>query len=439
MTKANPPRDFSKKHLARIERENIQRRYLVGGAVAVLVLVVGVLLWGLLDQFVLQSRKPVAEVNGQKITIKEFQAQTRFARWQLLQQYNSTLQMYQMFGSNPDFAQTIQNNLIQIANQLNAENASVLAGTVVDQMIDDRLIEQKAKELNITVSDDEIENELQQAFGFYANGTPAPSPTPTFVFTPTTNPTQLAILGPSPVPSITPPVVETAIATVAPTEAPTLAPSPSPEAPEATPTPLPTSTPYTLEGYKTRVAEYTTLLQTSADLTEADLRTVIRYQLLRQKVFEALTKDLKPEEEQVWARHILVTDETIAKVVRERIIKGENWNTVAAEVSQDTSNKDIGGDLGWFGRGAMVTEFENAAFAMQPGEISEPVQTSFGYHIIQLVDRGMRPLDENGFASLKQRHFSQWLEEAKAADTIKRYDLPEDIIPTEPSLNPQTT
>lgn len=73
-----------------------------------------------------------------------------------------------------------------------------------------------------------------------------------------------------------------------------------------------------------------------------------------------------------------------------RLRAGGDFNALAKEYSVDTSNKDQGGDLGWFGRGMMVKPFEDAAFALKPGELSGVVETQFGYHIIKLEQRRMQ-------------------------------------------------
>lgn len=121
------------------------------------------------------------------------------------------------------------------------------------------------------------------------------------------------------------------------------------------------------------------------------------------------------EVEQVHARHILVPDEETGQEVLDRLEAGEEWGALASELSQDTSNKDDEGDLGWFPRGVMVSEFEEAAFSMEPGTTSDLVQTDFGYHIIQVLEREVRETDEQTYESLKSRAFQTWFEEQKAA------------------------
>lgn len=74
-------------------------------------------------------------------------------------------------------------------------------------------------------------------------------------------------------------------------------------------------------------------------------------------------------------------------LLRERVLKGENFSMLAKLYSQDPGSASKGGELGFFGRGQMVGEFESAAFALKPGEVSPVVETQFGFHIIQLIER----------------------------------------------------
>ena len=91
--------------------------------------------------------------------------------------------------------------------------------------------------------------------------------------------------------------------------------------------------------------------------------------------------------EQVLASHILVPSESQAQDLHAQLLEGADFAEVAREHSEDSSNSDSGGNLGWFGRGQMVGAFEDAAFALDVGALSEPVQTQFGWHIIYLADR----------------------------------------------------
>lgn len=88
----------------------------------------------------------------------------------------------------------------------------------------------------------------------------------------------------------------------------------------------------------------------------------------------------------VRASHILVDNEEQAQKIRERIKKGDNFAKLAQALSKDKGSATKGGDIGYFGSGQMVPEFERAVMALKVGEVSEPVKTRFGYHIIQLTD-----------------------------------------------------
>lgn len=76
--------------------------------------------------------------------------------------------------------------------------------------------------------------------------------------------------------------------------------------------------------------------------------------------------------------------------------------------------------MGWFPRGVMAPEFEQAAFALQPGETSDPVQTVFGFHIIRVEERGVRALEEPILSQLREQNFMEWLGEERSAAEIER-------------------
>lgn len=88
----------------------------------------------------------------------------------------------------------------------------------------------------------------------------------------------------------------------------------------------------------------------------------------------------------VRASHLLVETEEEAKKLKQEIEQGKSFAETAKEVSLCPSGQE-GGDLGYFGKGMMVKEFEDAAFSMNVGEISDPIKTQFGWHLIQLTDK----------------------------------------------------
>ncbi|MDI3269395.1 MAG: peptidylprolyl isomerase [Bacillota bacterium] len=97
-------------------------------------------------------------------------------------------------------------------------------------------------------------------------------------------------------------------------------------------------------------------------------------------------KERYGEPEKVQVRHILVEDEATAQAVREKLLQGADFAELAKEYSQDPGSSDAGGELGWVVRGQMVPEFEEAAFTLPVGDISEPVKSLYGWHIVQVED-----------------------------------------------------
>jgi peptidyl-prolyl cis-trans isomerase D len=140
-------------------------------------------------------------------------------------------------------------------------------------------------------------------------------------------------------------------------------------------------------------------------------------------------------QDQVWAQHILVNDEKLAQEIHQRALNGEDWFKLASTYSTDTSNKDKGGDLGWFGAGQMVPEFEAAAFALTtPGQISEPVKTQFGWHIIRLVAHEKRLISASECTQLQQQKFQDYVTQLRSGADIQINDVWKELYPLQPTL-----
>ena len=123
---------------------------------------------------------------------------------------------------------------------------------------------------------------------------------------------------------------------------------------------------------------------------------------------------------QVKASHILVNTEEEAKAIYEELQKDpKRFEDIAKARSKDPGSGASGGDLGWFERGRMVKPFEDVAFALQKGEISKPVKTQFGFHIIRLDDK----------TEITQKPFEEVQEEIKSTVTQeKQQNLLKDLI-----------
>ena len=157
------------------------------------------------------------------------------------------------------------------------------------------------------------------------------------------------------------------------------------------------------------------------------------------KVYDEAAKQMPPEQE-VHARHILVQTEDEAKEIEAELKKGADFATLAKEKSKDPGAAD-GGDLGYFTKDQMVPEFSQAAFKLDKGQISDPVHTQFGWHIIKVEDKRTKPTPtfdevrgqiENYVAHKAQ---AELVANLRKSATIERLDQPPPA-PDPSQLNP---
>ena len=415
-TKINPRVRFAK--------EKKKNKLIVIGFIVIAVVILGIVGYAVLYSTVLKDNIPVAIIDGQKIDNEYYKARVRLERNSYIQQFQVLYAQYQIIAEDPNSADYYEQQLQQIVSTL--DNVELFGEMVLNNVIDDEIISTQGVEMGIEVSEIEIDALVQKLFNYFPNGTPTPEPPPTALATPTMSKTQEAILGinsTSNVDDESGAGEETVIESAA---------EPAPTTATPTLTPGPTATPYTEEMFQAEYDKYLGELET-INISETYLRKYINHFLMNQKVRDAVIAEVPLEQEQIWARHILAPtkDEAIIVVLH---LEEEAWNDVAADVSLDTSNKDIGGDLGWFPRGRMVSEFDEAAFRMEVGQISEPIETQFGWHIIQLVDRDIRKLSQPDYDYQQSIYFDDWFAGIKENIEIKINDVWKDIVPDDPAI-----
>jgi parvulin-like peptidyl-prolyl isomerase len=412
-TVAHPTR----KHLVRAERDRRMRLGLLAGSGAILAIVVGLLGYGWYQVRVLQPRQPVAEVNAELIPGGAFRSRVLFAQWNLLQQYQSLQQFLSFLGGDPETLQTYQSQLANL--QLQLSDPQVLGESLLTQMVQEVLIREEAQARGIQITEADIDQSFEEAFGFFPEGTPTPEPLPSA--TPG---------GPTAEPTATSgePTVEPSATGEASGVQPVVGVE---ETVDANATPLPSATPYTREVYQANYDSYLSNLKIFG-VDEATVRAVREAQLYREQLRESFADQVQPEQEQVWARHILVADQTLADELLTRVQAGESWETLAAEFSQDESNKDQGGDLGWFTRGTMVEPFEQAAFEGAVGDVVGPVETDFGWHLIEVLGHETRSLDPDSYERELSRIFAEWMDQARQAADVVIHDNWVERLPPAP-------
>jgi parvulin-like peptidyl-prolyl isomerase len=160
------------------------------------------------------------------------------------------------------------------------------------------------------------------------------------------------------------------------------------------------------------------------NLTYEAFQEKLRFELIVNQMFEHVTNNVPDTAEQVQIRQILVADEATARAIIEQLKNGADFAALAQEQSLDESSRANGGFIDWFPQGLNLVpaEVETIAFSLQPGEVSGPINTSLGFHIIKLENREMeRPLEVTRHQALKQQLFMDWLTEQRSLTTIEKY------------------
>lgn len=392
----------NKKFLAQKEREDRQKRIIILSTIAILVVVFGLIGYGVLDRYVLKPKTPVIQLDSMTINAVDFEQRVRYQRVQVINQTYQLIEFVQSLGGTPDIFAYFEQQLILATTQLS--QPLLIGQEVLQTLSDDLIIQAEAEKMGIEVNETQIDQEIRTVFDYFPEGTPTVSPTGNQEEDQDTSPTN------------TPQIEET-----------------SEGEPDPTATPLLRPTEYTLDLFEENYQNYMDVLNNNG-IKEKTFQDMVRMSLIREELMNVLSADLPLTQEQVWVRHILVEDELTAIEVTDKLADGQDFAVLAAEYSSDVSNKDNGGDLGWFARGMMVLPFDEAAFALEVGEISDPVQTDFGWHILQNLGKELLPIDEAAFEEIRNEVFSEWLVERRLEYQPEVNEDWISFVPSEPVL-----
>lgn len=429
--KVEEPKALTRKDIkVRAKDQEKNRKVMLGAGVA-LGLVLLVVLLGAVSEFVLTPRSAVATIGTTKIETQDFRKRVVFEQANLQNQLFQYQQFEAQFGGGQSL---FASQIAQIQGVLASPFS--LGLDVLDTMIEEEVLKQKAVELGVSVSDDEVDTAIREEVAAIQGEVTIPQATSTAEAEVAATATA-ALFTPTPLPTVD----ASAPATV------------TVEAP-ATPEPQATRALLTDTSYQTGLQTLESNLKELSGMDLATYREITRSRLLQAKLSEQIGPTLVTStEEQVNARHILLrfeeavapavdptpvaegqptpeptpvprTDEetlALATEIRQRIVDGEDFAVLAAEFSEDPGSAVNGGDLGWFPKGMMVAEFEDAAFSLPIGEVSEPIQTQFGYHLIQVVERDEnRAKDESQIAQEEGQAFVNWISEQVLAANVER-------------------
>jgi parvulin-like peptidyl-prolyl isomerase len=325
-----------------------------------------------------QDTDVVTQVNGEPITRAMFHARVRFVRWQYIKELEK---LFELTGGNlllaPDHAETLFTNL---------KSPAVLGEAVLEQMEDELLLRQAGDEFGITVTDEAVAARERAFFSLWT-GVPVD---------------QLAT---------------------------------------------------SAEAQSFITLWYAEAASVSG-LTEADLHAIFAAEVLRGELYVRVGQNVASEELAVNSRHILCsfhpddlgnlsppTEEQRAaaqaciRSVLDRLAVGESFEDVARDLSDDRASAQQGGNVGWTLLSYLAEGYANAVRDAELNTILGPVETEFGLHIIEVLDRRMQPLTDAEYDQSRQGYFRLWIDDLRAQATVERSDDWDAGLPVDPTLD----
>ncbi|HUM35615.1 MAG TPA: SurA N-terminal domain-containing protein, partial [Anaerolineae bacterium] len=368
----HPQKAPNRKQLATRKRDEKAQRIITWIAIGVGVVILSVLGYGVVSELFIKANAPVARVDGEPIKTKDYQARVRFERLstknQILQ-YENYLTQYDM---TDEFMQTLATQLQQQKQQLELQLApgsvAIFGSSVLDKMVEERLVSKEAARLGITVTQEEVDRQIESLFGYDRDAVAAT----TAPLTPTTTT-----------------VTNTAAVTN-------------------------TETPMTRAEFETYYEQFKSVYLRPSGLSEEAFRQSVEIELLRPKVVEALTQDIETKANQAQVTVLVTGTLEAALALQERLNAGESVDALVEELNNSETGGGWAADLGWVQPGRLTTDFsadvDTAAFEIPVGTASDPItRDETEYYVVFVRAREVRDLDEATLSAAREQRFSEWL------------------------------
>ena len=390
---------------SRAEREEQLQKWVIRGIAAVIgILVLLVAIAFAFEQLIIPNQV-VATVHGEGITVGEFRQEFLLERNRLL------LQLNQLQNAGFDFQQLAQQE--PYATWVNEVNVPDQLGLrVLNDMVDDRLLAHEAASRNVSIDEAAVSQAVERYFGF--------------------DPTEVALIGVEP--TVTPEPTITPTPFVSPTPSPTPQPTATPE-PDAetedqdpTVTPQPTVVEPTLSAEEVRDNFVESERDYRAYFDRAGVAPETLDSLFERNAIESLLADvLVPDDASLLyadARHILVEDEETALEAMNALREGESFAALARAISTDPGSASRGGELGEAYVGNYVPEFRLAIEESEIGDIVGPVESEFGFHVLQVRSKELRSgADEESQRERAKQQELQLLKESLREDQSEDFEI----------------
>jgi hypothetical protein len=412
----------SRKEVLLARRQAQQTRQLRLAIAGVLGLLLLVLVAALINEFLIVPNRPVAIVNGEEISLRQWQERVRFERAQRIVLLENQLEA---FGGDVGIIQQFAGQAI-----VELQDAEAMGQTVLDQMVDDAIIRQAAEARGITVSDEDVGKAVEESLNYFGGESPTPLPTPTETIVPTPS------LTPIPTAVIT---EEVATATALPT--PTLGP---------TATPRPTATPVSLESFQQEYNDFIGQFR-ALGVSEEAFRESVRGSLYQERLMEALVEErgVPTEAEQASIFLLSFDNEEEASETKALIEEGDFltiWNSIrSASPETDEGSTAVASEVVWRTRDDLITSFgedaAEAAFSLPLNTSSDVLSQEVSeeetrYYILQASGREVRPLAESAVESEKQLLLANFIDQ-QLTGNLELTEFWRGRTPTQPVLDPK--
>ncbi|MDX1413601.1 MAG: SurA N-terminal domain-containing protein [Candidatus Promineifilaceae bacterium] len=408
----------SRKEILRARKHEQQQRNIRIAAIIVGLVILLVLGVAVVNELLIAPNRPVATVEGQVISLTEWQDRVEFERAQRiisleeqLANFNGDIGLVQQFSS-------------QSIIELISENSEAFGEAILDRMVDEEIIRQGAEERGLTPLEGEIDERIGSLFNYYGGESPTPLPEPTETIIPTPSLTPIGFEGED---------EETAA------EAPTSAPLPSP-------------TPVSSEAFQ---QEFDELINQYSQLgvNEETYRTVITHAMMAERMMDALAEEqgLPEQDDHVSFFYILATDEEETNEIQDEIASGEFvtiWNTIRsrdpdpeAEQAPTASASEILWQTQDWLEGSFGTEIAQVAFDIPMDTPSEVITITGNdgepiYVIIMVTGREMRDLSSSELQSRKEELLQDFVATGQLGN-VEISELWRSRVPTSPLLDPK--
>ncbi|HEY89839.1 MAG TPA: hypothetical protein G4N98_08955 [Thermoflexia bacterium] len=371
-----------RQHVLHQKDQDLKQRitWIAAGLGVLILLILG---YGLLAEYLIKPNQAVATIGESKITVDTYQSRVRYERImmrsQILQYQNYLAQIDASDPTMQSIAQQLQAQQAQLEQQLAPSLAPLFGGNILDQMIEEQLIRQEAAEQGLAVSEEEVELQIEQMMGYDREATQEITGTEELTGT---------------------------------------------------------AKPMTAAEYHENYSGFVTNFLEASGLSEESFRQMLAADILKPQVVEGLAKDIATEAEQVKLSYLNTNTEHEAEMLRVRFSTGEaDMDTLMEELNSNESREDGGGTLPWYPLGYIEqflgAEVELVAFNTPVGETSAPVQgQDESYYIIYVEGHEERPLSETLLQQEQLDNYNQWLT-TKLAAQVEKLDWQE-VTPDQP-------